>query len=75
MPKSNMDVDFYDENITDDKTKSDNEYKNKRAKLAHQLAVVLLFDQKAKHLEEQKKQSKPIKRVVSAKKGALEGVK
>ena len=70
MAKTNMNVDF-----TDDLTEQDTDeaQKHKRAHVAHKLAVVLLFDQKAKHLEDEKKKAKPIKRI-SAKKGALEGV-
>ncbi|MBG0579359.1 MULTISPECIES: hypothetical protein [Enterobacter cloacae complex] len=74
MAKTNKNVDFIDNdeqgNIV---TNKDQHHKNKRAELAHKLAVVLLFDQKAKHLENEKKKAKPIKRI-SAKKGALEGV-
>lgn len=72
MAQSNMNVDFIDNDengeLVQDSKKGKEEDKHKRAKIAHQLAVVLMFDQKAQHHKEQRK---PVKRV-KGQRGALE---
>ncbi|MCX8289119.1 hypothetical protein [Enterobacter pseudoroggenkampii] len=56
MANANFDVDFIDDvDSTEQENKADGMDKHKRAELAHKLAVVLLFDKKAKHHAKQKK--------------------
>ena len=77
MAKTNMDVDFLDNDeagniqATPD-NKADHD-KHKRAEVAHKLAVVLMFDRKAHNIREERKNAstdtqKPLRR-----KGALNG--
>lgn len=72
MPKINNSVDFIDNDDRGNIIQSDDEQtKHKRAGIAHKLAVVLLFDQKAQHHKKNKQKPDSAKRI-SVKRGALE---
>lgn len=74
MPKINNSVDFIDNDDQGNLIQSDDDKaKHKRAEVAHKLAVVLLFDQKAQHHKKNKQKPDSAKRI-SVKRGALEEV-
>ncbi|EJY3122538.1 hypothetical protein OGA32_000120 [Salmonella enterica] len=70
MAQSNMNVDFIDDDKLEEHDAEEQKHKNKRAELAHKLAIVLLFDRHADKIKQAKQKAKKdsIKR-----KGALNG--
>ena len=75
MSQINKNVDFIDNDDHGNLIQSDDDKaKHKRAEVAHKLAVVLLFDQKAQHHKKNKQKPDNSAKPISVKRGVLEEV-
>jgi hypothetical protein len=70
MAKTNMDVDFIDESNQADQDKA---HTNRRAEIAHKLAVVMMFDRHGHKIREGQKNASTDTQKATRRKGALNG--